>query len=611
MVDIDKILEDLLGDRKLRESKTFTTRTYSDQPILQTGKQLRERMDRSRAGRPPHSNPPRTDRVPSRPAFPREPEPRQQQMSFDQMPSVARQQQLAHEKIPDRYYQLRDMTGSQPTMGSSSWRGALAYGTRSANRLFYEQARLMEDFEDDFEYHGTYSQYFPTYSSMTLTQLRGYFSWRTRVRAGEMPEAPLSFAFLHVYELLCGIGTVPGEQGLADLMAFRDAFGATNAAVGSTFASYLRRWTRDYVVYHDLNPALLPNRAGGLQEQVLTLLQAEEDALRATKLERKQSVLPEHETPSDDALLAALNECSSYQICGARLFKDHPDELRTVACATFRALVEHCSRRRKTDFVEGLYGSPSAETYTMFSSAVFYEPEPHPDSVVHLTPVETFTCRGGMWRQHLLCNATGRNSELGSILHAVDAKLRERLGYAYPLKERPVAAYVTKIIDRAIDDMLAAQAEAERRRITIDLSQLAGIRAAAAMTQEALLTDEEREALPTDEDRESGVAGEDPSSLEPPRAEYARSGEASSEEGASSPTESSLALSSAEALVLSALVTGAAPPSNPEGQMLSLVVDSINEKLFDVVGDAVIEYEGDDPVLVEDYLEDVREILGA
>ena len=44
--------------------------------------------------------------------------------------------------------------------------------------------------------------------------------------------------------------------------------------------------------------------------------------------------------------------------------------------------------------------------------------------------------------------------------------------------------------------------------------------------------------------------------------------------------------------------------------MLSLVVDSINEKLFDVVGDAVIEYEGDDPVLVEDYLEDVREILG-
>ena len=39
------ILEELLGDRRIRESATFSTRTYSDQPIIQTGRQLRERMD--------------------------------------------------------------------------------------------------------------------------------------------------------------------------------------------------------------------------------------------------------------------------------------------------------------------------------------------------------------------------------------------------------------------------------------------------------------------------------------------------------------------------------------------------------------------------------------
>ena len=36
----------------------------------------------------------------------------------------------------------------------------------------------------------------------------------------------------------------------------------------------------------------------------------------------------------------------------------------------------------------------------------------------------------------------------------------------------------------------------------------------------------------------------------------------------------------------------------------------INEKLFDIVGDAVIEFDGDTPVLIEDYEQDVREILG-
>ncbi len=611
MPDIDKILQELLGDRRLRESATFTSRTYSDQPIIQTGKQLRERMDRNREGRPPLSSLPRTDYTPDERTFPREPVPRQQQMSFDRMPSVAREQQLAHENIPERYYRLRELAGAQPNAAASSWRGALAYGTRSANRLFYEQARLMEDFEDDFEFHGTYSQYFPTYSSMTLTQLRGYFSWRTRVRAGEMPEAPLSFAFLHVYELLCGVGTVPGEQGLADLMTFRDAFGKTDAAAGSTFGSYLRRWIRDYVVYHNLDPALLTERSGGQQEQVLTLLQAEEDALRKGGLERKQGALPAHNTPTDEALLTALNECSSYQPCGARLFKDHPDELRTVACETFRALVTHCSRRRKTDFVEGLYGSPTADVYTMFSSAVFYESEPHADCVVHLTPTETFTCRNGRWRQHLLCSASGRSSELGTIMHAVDARLRARLNYAYPLKDRPVAAYVEKIIDKAIDELLAAQAEAERRRITIDFSQLAGIRAAAAVTQEALLTDEEREALPTEQEREDSGSASGDSPLDPPRAESVRSERDQREESPDALPESAFALTTAERVVLHALITGAATPTNPEGQMLSLVIDSINEKLFDVVGDAVIEYEGDDPVLVEDYLEDVREILGA
>ena len=601
MPDIDKILQELLDNRRLRESVTFTSRTYADQPIIQTGKQLRERIERSRHGRPKLSDLPRTDYTPDDPILPPRREPRQQQMSFGQMPSAAREQPLAQEKIPDRYYQLRELAGAQPSMASASWRGALAYGTQSANRLFYEQARLMEDFEDDYEFHGTYSQYFPTYSSMTLTQLRGYFSWRTRVRAGEMPEAPLSFAFLHVYELLCGVGTTPGEQGLLDLEAFRDAFGRTDAAVGSTFGSYLRRWIHDYVVYHTLDPSHIAEQTGGMQQQVLTLLQAEEHVLRKGGLARKQGDLPEHATPNDERLLVALNECSSYQLCGARLFKDHPDDLRTVACDTFRALVTHCSRRRKTDFVEGLFGSPTAETYTMFSSAVFYEPEPHADCVVHLSPVETYSCRNGRWRRHLLFNAAGRSSELGAIMHAVDARLRARLDYAYPLKDRPVAAYVVKIIDKAIDDLLAAKAEAERRRISIDLSQLAGIRAAAAITQEALLTDEEREGT------EHGAA---PIPLEVRSAEDAPVEETPIENAPVTEPMSALGLTSAESLVLHALASGMVAPQNPEGQMLSLVVDSINEKLFDVVGDAVIEYEGDDPVLVEDYLEDVREILG-
>lgn len=606
MPDVSKILKTLLSDRRLVERAAFTSRTYSDQPIIQTGKQLRERMERNR-GR--ISDLPHVDYTPDGPP----PDKPQQPSLFSQAIKSFHDLPFKREKVPERYYQLREMAESQGHRSSSSIRGSLAYGTRSANRLFYEQARLMEDFEDDYEFEGDYVQYFPTYSSMTLRQLRGYFSWRTRVRAGEMPEAPLSFAFLYVYELLCGIGTTPGEQGFHDLVAFRDAFSQLDAAKGSTFNSYLRRWLKDYVVYHGLDPELIPDALDKTQDQVLTLLQAEQETLTQQGFARKNASLSAFEAPDDEALLAALNDCSSYQICGARLFKTNPDDVRAVTCETFRALVLHCSKRRKTDFVEGFFGNGSTEPYTMFSSAVFYEPEPHADVVVALSPVETFTCQGGRWRRSVICQEQSRSSDLGAILHAVDGRLRERLDYPYPLKERPVAAYVTKIIEKAIDALLARKADEERRRIDIDLSRLASIRAAAAVTQEALLTDEERdEGIGTGERQpeltqpldEAGTSGAVSDSDIPSSSDAAT--EASPEQG----TGSSL-LAPEEEQTLRALFEGRAPEPTPGGKLLSLVIDSINEKLFDVVGDAVIEYGEDEPSLVEDYWEDVREILRA
>ncbi|WP_356948066.1 tellurite resistance TerB C-terminal domain-containing protein [Faecalibaculum rodentium] len=44
--------------------------------------------------------------------------------------------------------------------------------------------------------------------------------------------------------------------------------------------------------------------------------------------------------------------------------------------------------------------------------------------------------------------------------------------------------------------------------------------------------------------------------------------------------------------------------------MPSVVTDAINEALFDEIGDNAMECEGEDITLVEDYREDVMDILG-
>ena len=71
-----------------------------------------------------------------------------------------------------------------------------------AAEIFYFQAKFMENFTDDFEYHGQFLRSFPTYREMSNLQLRGYFSWRTAVRKGKIEKTCISFVYVYLYELL-------------------------------------------------------------------------------------------------------------------------------------------------------------------------------------------------------------------------------------------------------------------------------------------------------------------------------------------------------------------------------------------------------------------------
>ena len=77
---------------------------------------------------------------------------------------------------------------------------------QSRSELFLKQARLMANYEDDYDYRGTVNQYFPTYDSLTDPELRGYFTWRTKVRRGAVERRGMSYAALYVYELLALVG---------------------------------------------------------------------------------------------------------------------------------------------------------------------------------------------------------------------------------------------------------------------------------------------------------------------------------------------------------------------------------------------------------------------
>ena len=206
-----------------------------------------------------------------------------------------------------------------------------------------------------------------------------------------------------------------------------------------------------------------------------------------------------------------------------------------------------------------------------------------------------------------------------------------------------------------------ARAEAERRAVHIDLSKLGGIRAAAAKTRDSLLVDEDEvEALfPPDAGRQSqpdgarlGHASLTTRPAESAAAELglrpqtvlapaASSGRVSS---ANDPDASRPAAPAAQPLgqgVLDFDQREAAPSSPPpfatgasvltdderdclrivlEGGslrdfererhvMASLLIDSINEKLFDEFGDVVIDAGSEPPAAYDDYMDDLKGLI--
>ena len=139
-----ELIDRIMASERLQGSSHFSERVYASEPILTTGRQMAN-------------------------------------------------------YLPDRYREMKAISRWETNSnGGGRW--------LSEAELFYRQGTFMADFEDDCPYPGTFNSYFPTYNAMSDRQLRGYFTWRAAVRQGDVQESCLSFAYVYLYELICGIG---------------------------------------------------------------------------------------------------------------------------------------------------------------------------------------------------------------------------------------------------------------------------------------------------------------------------------------------------------------------------------------------------------------------
>ncbi len=116
------------------------------------------------------------------------------------------------------------------------------------SKIFYKQAQFMKDFEDNYDKVVPFSSYFPNYQSMNYEQLRTYFTWRSKVRKGIIDDTSLSYAFIYIYELINNIGVEDPSDGLNKLLLFWASF----TKFDSTIDKYIIKWIKDYHIYYEL-----------------------------------------------------------------------------------------------------------------------------------------------------------------------------------------------------------------------------------------------------------------------------------------------------------------------------------------------------------------------
>lgn len=444
----------------------------------------------------------------------------------------------------------------------------------SAEHVFYEQARFMEHFEDDYPFEGRFDSYFPTYADMSAEQLRGYFSWRTAVRRGENKPAPTSFLFVYIYELLNQIGVETPEEGFFKLNAFFKHYILSAPEIGH----YAETWLRDYIAFYGLDVSLF-------------------SAYCDLDFERTLDVVRCSAEVSARELFDALVQLCGYDIRASAFYKRYPREFAFAVCTAFREYAAKYEKTHKAPFTEKLFGRVCEMPYTVFASAVFYDRTRTPDHVTELCGSHVYKFSSGRCTCRKCWGRRGKNPELGAYVKYIDAVLRETFSFGEVLASASPVKPFEKVARTAAEKAFAqarAAEEAEKRRY-VDASQLDDIIVSADKTRDKLLTEEELDA-------------DTPAAADESPAEETEHGEETAAEKAQEAC--SLPLSPEELGFIKCLLAGenAAGYASAHGMKLSLLCDALNEKLYEVFYDTVIDFEGDTPFIIEDYADELRKM---
>ena len=485
---------------------------------------------------------------------------------------------------------------------------------RQICKNFYVQGKFMEDYEDNAPWDGVVSTcYWPTYHNLSLAQLRGYFTWRTELRKGNYRKHCETFVSMYLYELLNGIGTKSVEDSLHKMEEFEKGY--IDAGFSDRYLrGRLHRWMLELAVLNGLAPDI-------------ACKYADSDMLEK---DAAVEILRYPEKFSAQEVFNALCVFGGKKTAESKLVQEHGTEAINFFAAVW-CLASAQYRKYGESLFQLCFGIPSAREWRPLESTFYYDnysnSKKRKSVTYKLNPSRTYLFKRDRWYEVAHQNYDIDRKIIVNLLQETDRRLRLYLKTGHPLKERKEAAWAVPYIEAVIEADRKAKLEAARPKVSIDFSGLDKIRKDALETQDNLLTEEETQCTPEFNAVNKAVRKSAASKKRTKEDSTARKNTAAVLSVAASPH---LASEQSESAVLAAPSNTSVPLGGMQMQLLrmllrgepvqeliaaqhgmpSVIADAINEALFDLIGDTVVECDGEAITLVEDYRDDLIGILG-
>ena len=203
-----------------------------------------------------------------------------------------------------------------------------------------------------------------------------------------------------------------------------------------------------------------------------------------------------------------------------------------------------------------------------------------------LNSVRSYHYSKQAWKEKSYSKECFDKKKLTSVFREIDRYMRVEYKLGYYLKEREEDKWIRDYVKEAFDKSVLELKGNEKKQIDIDFFALNKIRSDADITMESLIVEEDEDTIFDISDNEKTQEEE---IVKPDM-----------------PTDMDINIRILECILAGEDYKQYIKENN---LFASIVTDTINERFFDDIGDNILECDGEDIYLIEDYREDVLDIM--